>query len=83
MILVGVDEEWSSGTSNVDDMKLGSLPVCDPTIPEVEGGDDQWQGQCVQGSGGRRDRQDFPWQRRKKNCWREEAGSQGGKGGFD
>ena len=60
MILGGVDESWSSGTSNVDDMKLGSLPVCDPTIPEVEGGDDLWQGQYVQGSGGRRDSQGSP-----------------------
>ena len=40
MILGGGDEEWNSGTNNVDDRKQGSLPVCDPTIPEVEGGDD-------------------------------------------
>ena len=42
MILVGEGAEWSSGTSNVDDMKLGFLPVCDPTILEVEGEDDLW-----------------------------------------
>ena len=82
MILGGGDEEWNSGTSNVDDRKLGSLPVCDPTIPEVEGGDDLWQGQYVQGSEGRQERQGSQWQCRRKSCWREEAGSQGGKGGF-
>ena len=83
MILVGVDEEWSSGTSSVDDMRLGSLPVCGPTIPEVEGGDDLWQGQYVPGSEGKQERQGSQWQCRKKSCWREEAGSQGGTGGFD
>ena len=44
MILVGEDVEWNSETSNVDDMRLGYLPVCGPTIPVVEGEDDLWQG---------------------------------------
>ena len=44
MILVGEGVEWSSGTSKVDDMRRGCLPVCGPTIPAEEEGDDRRQG---------------------------------------
>ncbi len=44
MIWIEVDVGWSSETSKVDDKRQERLPVCGPTIPVEEEGDDRRQG---------------------------------------